>query len=164
MICKVTKKTVCNGTRTQNHLGRKRTLNHLAKLASLAKWLSVRLRTKWCGFESRGSHLNFRYCACFEQGVPSHSGKYRVRIHSETHTWHNKNIQTQKKHWFICVCLCQKTYTWSHTNFVVASRCYDRVSCFGNLLRTESQRHASIDNVHFAHAGEKQFCHFFKLF
>ena len=44
----------CNWTRTQNHLIRKRTLNHLAKLnsahsfkVSLAKWLSVRLRTKW---------------------------------------------------------------------------------------------------------------------
>ena len=34
----------CNWTRTQNHLVRNRTLNHLA---SLAKWLSVRLRTKW---------------------------------------------------------------------------------------------------------------------
>ena len=37
----------CNWTRTQNHLVLKRTLNYLAKLASLAKWLSVRLRTKW---------------------------------------------------------------------------------------------------------------------
>ena len=37
----------CNGTRTHNHLIRKRTLNHLAELASLAKWLSVRLRIKW---------------------------------------------------------------------------------------------------------------------
>ena len=37
----------CNGTRTKNHLVRKWTLNHLAKPASLAKWLSVRLRTKW---------------------------------------------------------------------------------------------------------------------
>ena len=34
----------CNWTRTQNHLVHKRTLNHLAKLA---KWLSVRLWTKW---------------------------------------------------------------------------------------------------------------------
>ena len=34
----------CNGTRTHNHLVRKRTLNHLA---SLTKWLSVRLRTTW---------------------------------------------------------------------------------------------------------------------
>ena len=32
-----------NGIRTHNHLVRKRTLNHLA---SLAKWLSFRLRTK----------------------------------------------------------------------------------------------------------------------
>ena len=37
----------CNWTQTQNHLVRKRTPNHLAKLASLAKWLSIRLRTKW---------------------------------------------------------------------------------------------------------------------
>ena len=36
-----------NGIRTHNHLVRKRTLNHSAKLASLAKWLSVRLQTKW---------------------------------------------------------------------------------------------------------------------
>ena len=35
-----------NVIRTRNHLVRKRTLNHLAKLASLDKWLSVRLRTK----------------------------------------------------------------------------------------------------------------------
>ena len=33
-----------NGIRTRNHLICKRILNHLA---SLAKWLSVRLRTKW---------------------------------------------------------------------------------------------------------------------
>ena len=41
----------CNGTRTHNHLVRKRTLNHLAKL-----------------FKPCCSHLNFRYSACFEQG------------------------------------------------------------------------------------------------
>ena len=34
-------------TRTHNNLVRKRTLTHLAKLASLAKWLSVRLQTNW---------------------------------------------------------------------------------------------------------------------
>ena len=38
----------CNGTRTYNHLARKRTLNHLAKLTyCLTKWLNVPLRTKW---------------------------------------------------------------------------------------------------------------------
>ena len=37
----------CNGTRAHNHLVRKWTLNDLASLTSLAKWLSVRLGTKW---------------------------------------------------------------------------------------------------------------------
>ena len=37
----------CNENRIHNHIVRKRTLNHLAKLASLAKWLSFRLRAKW---------------------------------------------------------------------------------------------------------------------
>ena len=36
-----------------------------------------------CGFESRCSHLNFRFCACFEQRVPWHSGNYREWTHSE---------------------------------------------------------------------------------
>ena len=47
-----------------------------------------------CGFESSCSHLYFRFRACFEQGVPWHSDNYRVWIHSETRTWHDKNIQS----------------------------------------------------------------------
>ena len=43
-----------------------------------------------CGFESRCSHLIFRYGACFEQGVPWHSGNCGVWIHSQTRTWHDK--------------------------------------------------------------------------
>ena len=35
-----------NGIRTHNNLTCEQTLNHLAKLASLAKWLSARLRIK----------------------------------------------------------------------------------------------------------------------
>ena len=31
-----------------------------------------------CGFESSHSHLNFRSCSCFEQGVPWLSGNYRL--------------------------------------------------------------------------------------
>ena len=49
-----------------------------------------------CGFASSCSNLNFRFRACFEQGVPWHSGNYRVWIHSETRTWHDKNIQSEK--------------------------------------------------------------------
>ena len=32
------------------------------------------------GFKSSSSHLNFRFRACFKQGVPWHSGNYRVWI------------------------------------------------------------------------------------
>ena len=53
-----------------------------------------------CGVESRCSHINFRYCVCFEQGVPWNPDNYIVWIHSETHAWHDKNIQSSK-HWSI---------------------------------------------------------------
>ena len=48
-----------------------------------------------CGFESSWSHLNFRFRACFEQGLSWHSGNYRVWIQSETRTWHDQNIQSK---------------------------------------------------------------------
>ena len=47
-------------------------------------------------FESSCSHLIFRISACFEQGVSSHSGDYRVLIHSQNRTWHDKNIQSNE--------------------------------------------------------------------
>ena len=47
-----------------------------------------------CGFESRCSHLNFRFRACFEQGAPWHLGNYGVWIHSETRPWHDKKRQS----------------------------------------------------------------------
>ena len=43
----------CNWTRTQNHLVLKRTV-------SLAKWLSVRLRTKWFWFQVQLESLNLQ--------------------------------------------------------------------------------------------------------
>ena len=46
------------------------------------------------GFKSRCSHLNFKFRACFEQGVPWYSGNFRVWIHSETRTWHDNTIQS----------------------------------------------------------------------
>ena len=54
-----------------------------------------------CEFESSCSHLHFRFHACFEQGVPWHSGNHKVWIHSayayviQTRTWHDKNIHTE---------------------------------------------------------------------
>ena len=47
-----------------------------------------------CGFESSYSHLNFTFRSCFEKGVPWNSGNYRVWTHSGTHTWHDKNTQS----------------------------------------------------------------------
>ena len=47
-----------------------------------------------CGFQFSSSHLKFSFCACFEQPVPLQSGNCRVWIHSEMHTWHDKNIQS----------------------------------------------------------------------
>ena len=79
--------------------------------SSLAKHLSVRLQTKWLyvrGFECSCSHLKFRFRACFEQGVPWHTGNYLEWIHSETRTWHDKNIQSivgLSTVWFIFKCL-----------------------------------------------------------
>ena len=85
----------CNGTRTHNHLVRKRTLwlvwiNGCVFVYELSGY----------GFESCCSHLNFRYRACFEEGIPWHSGNFRVWIHSETWTWHDKNIQFIKLGWW----------------------------------------------------------------
>ena len=45
-----------------------------------------------CGFESSCSHLSFRFRTCFKQGVPWHSGNYRLRIHSDMRMSHDKNI------------------------------------------------------------------------
>ena len=38
--------------------------------------------------------LKLRIPHYFQQGIPWHSGNYRVWIHSETCAWHDKNIQS----------------------------------------------------------------------
>ena len=63
----------CNWTRVQNHLVRKRTL-------------------VW----PNGWVFVYELSACFGQGVPWHSDNYKVWNHSETRTWHDKNIQPKK--------------------------------------------------------------------
>ena len=45
--CKIWSLSDCNWTWTLNDLVLKRTVNHLANMVNLAKWLSVRLWTKW---------------------------------------------------------------------------------------------------------------------
>ena len=103
----------CNWIRTHNHLVHKRTLNHFSQAGQMielcCEYLSVRCiwlyvfimsRTRFrvnphsiVAWMSRNSLLE-AFRACFEQGVPWHSGNYRVWIHSETRTWHDKNIQS----------------------------------------------------------------------
>ena len=53
------------------------------------------------GFETSCSHFSFRFGACFEQEIPWHSDIYIVRIHSETRTWHGKNIQSNAPYRYI---------------------------------------------------------------
>ena len=83
----------CNWTRTHNHLVFKRTLNQLAIWPVLLNGWVLFYELTGCRFESSSSHLNLRFRVCFEQGVPWHSDNYKVWIHSETHTWRDKNIQ-----------------------------------------------------------------------
>ena len=45
-----------------------------------------------CRFESCCRHLKFMFRDCFEEGVPWHSGNYRVWVNSKTRTWHDKNM------------------------------------------------------------------------
>ena len=74
-----------------------------------------------CGFESRCSHLNFRFCACFELGVPWHSGNYRVWIGSETRTWHDKNIQPRNRVLVLCYYYFINDSFFKDTNYLLTS-------------------------------------------
>ena len=106
MYCKEVTLSDCNGAQTHNHLVRKRALNG---------WVFI-YELSGCGFESPCSHLNFRFRACFEQGVVSHSGNYRVWIHSETRTWHNKKIQSS--HSNITIDWCSHSFRYTTGNMI----------------------------------------------
>ena len=84
-------------------------------------------------FETRHLLEEIRYGACFERGVPWHSGKYRVWIHLEMPIWYDNNItvkctvqiSTHNKIWpiwtngcvFVCELLgCGFESRWNHLN------------------------------------------------
>ena len=67
--------------------------HYLFNLHILAKWLIVRLWTKWLWFRVQLQSLKLQILHLLWARVPWHSGNYRVRIHSEVHTWRGKNIQ-----------------------------------------------------------------------
>ena len=76
---------------TYKHLVHKRTLECLMFIYELS----------CCGLECCCCHLNFRYRVCFGQGLPWHSGNYRVQIHSEALIGHDNNIQSKRLDWKI---------------------------------------------------------------
>ena len=53
------------------------------------------------GFQSFCNHLNWINCNCFEQVVTWHWSNYIVRIHSETRTWHYKNIRSNASYRYV---------------------------------------------------------------
>ena len=59
---------------------------HCTDNYSQQSWIISSIWLNCWVFESRCRHLNFRYCACFNQGFPWHSGIFRVCIHSERRT------------------------------------------------------------------------------
>ena len=100
-----------------------------------------------CGFESRCSHLNFRYRACFEQGIPWHLGNYRVWIPSEIHRRHNKNIPSI---FLTFICLLDQTtkqplsnlvayktkinVLWFHSKIFTSRTCKNKTTSFDVLI------------------------------
>ena len=74
---------------------------HSAISASLAKWLSVCLRTKWFWVRIQLQSLK-RQILRLLRARTWYSGNCRVRIHSETHTWHDKDIQSGIGVCFVC--------------------------------------------------------------
>ena len=70
----------CNGIRTHTWHNKDMQLNASCRQVKISTVLFNHLASlpSGFGFESRCSHLNFRYRSCFEQGVPWHSSNYRV--------------------------------------------------------------------------------------
>ena len=61
-------------------------------MASLAKWLSVRLQTKWLWVRVQLQSLKLQISHLLQEGVSWHSGNYRVwftlkRVHDTTRTY-----------------------------------------------------------------------------
>ena len=100
-------------------------MNHTDKYSQLSSiicpvWLNVWVvlsELSGCGFECSCSHLKFIFLACFQQGVPLHSGNYIIWIHSNTPTWHEKNIQSNPPN--RSVLSAQLNYLGSFANWLI---------------------------------------------
>ena len=94
--CEFTLKRICDMTRTYSQMHRTdKYSEHSSFIWSV--WLNGYVfvyELSGSEFKSSLSYLNFRFLACVEQGVPWHSGNYRVWIHSKICMWHDKHIQS----------------------------------------------------------------------
>ena len=79
----------CNWTRTQNHLVLKRTLN---QMASLAKWLGVRLRTKWFWVRVQLQKTSYFERLCLWYHLPQ-KGTTCLKLATEAQKQGVKNVQ-----------------------------------------------------------------------
>ena len=82
--CGFTLKHVCDMIRTSSQMHRTDSYSQHSSIiwrTWLNDWVFV-YELSSCGFKSSCSHVNFRFRACFKEGVPWHSGKYRVWIQS----------------------------------------------------------------------------------
>ena len=110
--CGFTLKRVRDMIRTCNQMHRTdKYLQHSAIIWSV--WLNGPVpvyKLSGCAFESHCIYVNFRYYPCFEKGVPWHSGNYRMSVHSETHTWHDKDIQSDNLQFSFSVFECSSSH------------------------------------------------------
>ena len=93
----------CSGNTLRTPASRSNAINRFSSIYEKCKWLQRDSNPQplGCGFESRCG-LNR---ACFVQGVPWHSGNYRVYILSKTRSWHDKNLQNIKKIFLKYICI-----------------------------------------------------------
>ena len=74
------------------------------------------------------TYLDFRFSTSFKQGVPWHPGNYRVWIHSETHTWHDKNIQS-----YLVILSQYCCQSWGGKTFLFSGNVLVKMSCKKDL-------------------------------
>ena len=125
-----------------------------------------------CEFESRCSHLNFRYRVCFEQRVPLHSGNCRMYIHSKTRKSHDKNTQSYSEEvWSVNECIVVKKIYLKHengknqnfgqflTNFIqwIAKKCSDGYEKHNNIRTLYDNGHYCIVFVRFGRLQKLDF-------
>ena len=107
IACGFTLKRACDMIRTDSHM------HHTDKYSRHSSIIWPVWPNGWvfvykiisCEFESRCSHLNFGYSACFKEIASWNSGNYKVWIHTKMHTWHDKNIQSVSKYYLIEIIL-----------------------------------------------------------